>query len=227
MSELEHDLEPMPGDVERLLESERPLLPPPPGADETVLAMVGATLLATPVSTGSAAGGPAAGSAQGAGTLKALLASRVVTGAVLFALGGASGAGLHVLAQRAAPNAAPAPPSSPAPAPAVVVEPAKVEVREAAPRARDGTLAAERKLLEAARTALAHGQSAAALEQLERHAASFPDGQLAEEREALGVQALVATKRFDEARARSARFERAYPGSILLPAVKAALESIR
>jgi hypothetical protein len=88
---------------------------------------------------------------------------------------------------------------------------------------RDVDLAAERALLEIARTALARGQSARALEALQRHATEFPRGRLGEEREALSIQALLAAGRRDEARARAERFEKTFPRSLLLPAIDAAL----
>jgi hypothetical protein len=89
-----------------------------------------------------------------------------------------------------------------------------------------GTLSEEQALLRPVRPALANGQTAEAIGQLEQHAKQFPDGQLAQEREALWVQALVAAKRFDEARSRGAAFEQRFPGSMLLPTVRNSLELI-
>ncbi|HVV52408.1 MAG TPA: hypothetical protein VHO06_22265, partial [Polyangia bacterium] len=77
-----------------------------------------------------------------------------------------------------------------------------------------------------ARAALVRGQAEGALAALARHEAAFPRGELAEEREGLFVQALVAARRYDEARARAAAFTRRYPRSLFAPVVAEALGSI-
>jgi hypothetical protein len=92
--------------------------------------------------------------------------------------------------------------------------------------ARDRGLGAERKLIEMARSALARGQTERALFSLRNHARSFPNGQLAEERESLMVQALVAKGEFAQARGRAARFHRQHPASLFGPVVDQALRSI-
>jgi TolA-binding protein len=91
---------------------------------------------------------------------------------------------------------------------------------------RDRGLAAERKLIEMARTALSRGQTDGALVSLGRHARLFPNGQLAEERESLYVQALVSSGAFEQARGRGKRFHRRYPQSLFAPVVDKALQSI-
>ena len=91
-----------------------------------------------------------------------------------------------------------------------------------AARASTSDLTAERSLLDVARTALGRGDFTNALASVDAHQKRFPKGALVEEREALAVQALAGAGRHDEARARSDRFARAFPGSILLPAVEAA-----
>ena len=89
--------------------------------------------------------------------------------------------------------------------------------------ARSGDdLAAERAALDVARTALGRGDGANALAACDDHARKFPRGALAEEREAIAVQALVLEHRSDDARARAERFRKTHPRSILLPAVLAA-----
>jgi hypothetical protein len=90
---------------------------------------------------------------------------------------------------------------------------------------RSSDLPVERRLLAVARTALARAASVDALAACDEHARRFPRGALAEEREALAIEALADAKRSDEAKARAERFERAYPKSILLPAVHAAIDS--
>lgn len=249
------ELEPLPPEVEGLLERERSLLPPPAGAQQAVLAQVTATLLAGPPAAGAAS---EAGASAGATGVKALLASKLVTGAVLFVLGGVSGAAGHALyLGAAAPEPVPAPVAAPAPTPAAIVppfvaatpppsepiapptppvapasaprlrEPARaVATPSRAPEARDNALAAERRLLEVARTALSRGQSGAAIKGLEEHAASYASGQLAEEREALWIQALVSEGRYPDARAKGAQFHKKFPRSMLGETVDATLASI-
>lgn len=71
----------------------------------------------------------------------------------------------------------------------------------------------ERELVDAAGAALRAGHAAEALAAAERHAQRFPDGQLAEEREVVTIEALIALDRRDEARARGQRFHRRFPAS--------------
>lgn len=92
----------------------------------------------------------------------------------------------------------------------------------ASARAATSDLTAERSLLDVARTALGRGDFANALASVDAHQKRFPKGALAEEREALAVQALAGAGRRDEARLRAERFARSFPGSILLPAVETA-----
>jgi hypothetical protein len=87
----------------------------------------------------------------------------------------------------------------------------------------DAGLAAERRILDAARRAVAGGRGADALAALDRHAREFPRGRLSEEREALWIQALIGTGRREEARQRASRFRRSFPRSLLLQAIEAAL----
>jgi outer membrane protein assembly factor BamD (BamD/ComL family) len=98
--------------------------------------------------------------------------------------------------------------------------------RAGAGDARDHGLAAERKLVEMARTALTRGETDGALAALGRHVRQFPRGRLAEERESLYVQALAASGDSVQARARGKRFYRQYPHSLFAPVVEQALRSI-
>ncbi len=121
----------------------------------------------------------------------------------------------------------PVPLVRPAPVPATVPVPSVAyAAREPTGPGRDVDLAAERALLEIARTALARGQVEAALDAVQRHARRFPRGQLVEERESVWIQALVAGERSAEARQRAAEFRRRFPQSILRPVVEAAVRSI-
>jgi len=90
------------------------------------------------------------------------------------------------------------------------------------PTDTSGDLAKEQELVDTARGALARGRAAEAMVATERHAARFPNGALAEERDALAVQALALDGRIDEARLRAARFTAKYPRSIFRAAVERA-----
>ena len=81
---------------------------------------------------------------------------------------------------------------------------------------------AEAKLLLAARRALA-GDPARALALTDDHAARYPDGALAEERELIAIRALMATGKVDAAQSRGERFVDRYPASGHRPAVESAL----
>lgn len=84
-------------------------------------------------------------------------------------------------------------------------------------------LGAERALLDVARSALGRGAPDEALEAATRHGREYPQGLLAEEREALAIRALVAVGQRDQALARAQRFRVRYPKSLLLPAVDGAV----
>ncbi|MET0594398.1 MAG: hypothetical protein ABW133_16975 [Polyangiaceae bacterium] len=115
----------------------------------------------------------------------------------------------------ASPRSSAAPPGEPA-------ENVKADPR----RGPDLSLAAERRMLEAARAALVAGEPKAGLDWAMRHAKQFPRGVLAEEREALFIDALVASGRYDDARRRADGFRTRYPGSLFAPSVSAALQAI-
>lgn len=127
-------------------------------------------------------------------------------------------AGVAEIAVSALPTvrvSAPAPgPSAPAPPTAPSPPNAQVSASGAPSAAHDADLAAERALVDRARTALTRGQATAALEALDAHAKSFPRGRLAEEREALAVDALVRAGRAAEAASRADRFRTAWPNSV-------------
>jgi hypothetical protein len=65
-----------------------------------------------------------------------------------------------------------------------------------------------------------------AFDRLERHRRAFSNPLLAEERDAMWIQALVKASRFDEARARGEVFRKRYPDSLFSSAVDSALESV-
>jgi hypothetical protein len=204
---------------------------------------------ATPAPNGSGHGGPAS---AGAGGAPATLSTAVVwsKGAVIlaFALGGVGGAALHaslarppepriVYVDRPVSSAAPAlamVASVPVPATSVLSDPPSSSgpLRSGllrSPPIPSGTasqLDAERDLLDSVRADLAAGNATAALTTLHRHADTFPHPMLAEEREALMIEALVRAARYDEARKRAVAFRSQSPGSLFQPAIDAALATI-
>ena len=78
-------------------------------------------------------------------------------------------------------------------------------------------------MLQPARQALLRGEGAAALSTLQAHRARFPSGELAEERDALMIEALIGVGRGLDARGLAARFLARYPGSLLRTTVEQAL----
>ena len=203
------------------------------GPDEAVRARMRARLLSAlpPLPDGGGGGGePPAGGGGGAGALP-----RVPLWAVGVALlvGGAAGLSYpRTPVEHVVIMPGPLTPSTPAPPPSVAAPPSSLPsidmkdlpsmpvVSALAPRGDD--LAAERAALDVARTALGRGDGANALAACDEHARRYPRGALAEEREAIAVQALVLEHRGADARVRAERFRKTHPRSILLPAVLAA-----
>ena len=247
----EHEIDPLEPELRAILEVERSQPDMPREAAERVLKRVEAT--AGLGDEGARERGVAGDEARS--VERGFLARRLPFGMAMFVLGGLTGAGLYatlqprthpvVVAPRApqtalspmvpaidpAPIARPAPTPpvptvAPTPAPATApVPPGSRPPTPAGGAGRDTDLAAERALLEVARTALSRGQVDAALEATQRHARRFPRGQLAEERESVWIQALVAADRPAEARQRAAEFRRRFPRSMLRPVVEAAVRS--
>jgi hypothetical protein len=202
-------------------------------------------------SGGAAPGGHGAGGFAAHGA-KQLAAGSLVKTVAALVVGVVTGAGGHEMYDRAterrarhAAVAVVAPPVAPEPLPgpppiakptlepaapiAARAEPTSVKPSDTArvePRQRDRSLAAERALIEQAQTALAREQGAAALAVLERHARDFPQGELAEERDSLQVQALVKMERYEQARKAAAHFHGRFPRSIFGAMVDEALKSI-
>lgn len=204
--------------------------------------------LAVSLPTGPGSGGSGGGSSPAgrgaASTLAGHLGSKgLATLAAVFLGGGAVGAAVHA-AIRPAPATqivyvdrfvtAPASASAAVPAARAVASDTATAVVEAPPTpparprssAGPAQLERERAMLDEARSALQSGDGAAALAAIDRHARGFARPELAEEREALAVQALVISGRYDEARARAARFRASSPHSLFMPAVDASLASI-
>ncbi len=168
-----------------------------------------------------------------------------VAGAALFASLSHPPASRVVYVDRPVFTSAPAPtvaPAAPAVQPAVVAatpahgSPPPINaalavaspapVAQAAPSQAQSSphpsrLAEERKLLDDARSGLLQGEPQLAVDRLEMHRALFPDGMLAEEREAMAVEALVRAGRVGEARERAAAFRAHSPQSLFSPTVEA------
>ncbi len=221
---------------------------------EIALAMTGLAATAGAVATSALASAatqavPEPSASVAKASVAKLGARPIVSIVASLAIGAAVGAGVHA-ELRPSPIAAPAvapsttanarargdarpqptlPASSVAPsssvaatAPIPALNPSVSAVPNAPPHAV--SLSSERLLLEGARTALARDDGAAAMVSLDRHATKFPNGELAEEREALAIQALVSMGRRDEARSRATRFQARYPLSMFAAAVDAALQ---
>lgn len=218
--------------------------PAPRDAQSRVASRLG---IADPISNPPAPRGPAASTAAAS--------PKVAMLALAFIVGGAMGALLRApLAKSSAPTivyvdrpipspstppvSTPTIPSSSSVSPEIHKDvPRMVDSRPPAdlPRvalapspSHDGLsqLDAERALLDTARSALVSGDSDAALSELDRHANAYPHPLLSEEHDALLIQALVRTGRYDQARARADAFRRKSPSSLLLPAVESAIASI-
>jgi hypothetical protein len=206
-----------------------------------------------PAGGGSGAGGagPASSGANAAGSLKALGASTKLWGTGLVATAALSGT-IYLAGARSdgptparpapveatAPNpGAPAPPrpDHPAPVPSMVdAAQGQTTVAEppatTPPGARSApelrTAGTEADTIRRAATALARGDAPATLAALDAHAATYPDGAHAEERDALRVRALVLAERWQAAHAAAARFLDHYPASIHRAAVERASDTI-
>lgn len=123
-----------------------------------------------------------------------------------------------------APQAVPGPPRPP-PRPT----PPSASAPSAAPAEIDSvrtTLGEERTLVERGRAAVARRDGLSALEALTAHERAFPDGKLAEERDALLVQALVLAGRGADARRHAREFTERHPGSIFTRRIEETLREL-
>jgi len=81
----------------------------------------------------------------------------------------------------------------------------------------------ERALLDTARMQAAAGEAELVLGVIKRHREQFPEGRLAEERDALEIQALLTLRRLPEAQELAKGFHDRYPTSMLSGAIEPAL----
>jgi hypothetical protein len=122
-------------------------------------------------------------------------------------------------AQPAAPHVSTPPavlPADPA-VPAAAPQPSAPVKRSTRPALASESYAAELELLQRAQAAYAGRSFTNALTVVAEHRRRFPNGRLAEEREALRVRALNGAGRAREARAAAAAFAERFPRSVLLP----------
>jgi hypothetical protein len=103
--------------------------------------------------------------------------------------------------------------------PVAIPKPHRAE-RPASPQE---SYAAELKLLNRAQAAYANRDFRGALTLVAEHARRFPNGRLAEEREALRVRSLAASGHPAEARRATAAFAERFPRSVLLPRLRGTL----
>ncbi len=224
------EIESLPDELESLLAAERAR--PDPATELRTRLWTGiATGLGTLPPAGVGRVGPGHGALKAA-AVKVSLGKAVVIGAVAFGIGAGSGVlvdrqlrNVPPAAVEVAPPPVPALPDVPQVAPVPVPRPRPVQPH-APPKvteSHDGALAAERAFLERARTALARGRPAEAYQATLEHELDYPHGQLAEERQVLEIQSLVALGRRTEAEKIAAAFRVSHPRSLLLPAVDEAL----
>lgn len=231
------ELEPLDPVLASLFDDERRRGDAPAGARARVLDRLTASFGAAAGGASHAGPGSNAGRAvggAGAWTSRALpiLGAFVVGGAVGGVAVSALSSPRVVYVDRVVPAPAPVR-SEPTSSPQVTAPPEDVitsapsasapPARRAADSGRDDTLVKERAILDVARTALGRGDGASAIDAVERHAREFPRGQMSEEREAIGVQALAKLGRHEAAATRGAAFRQRYPNSVLAPVIDAAL----
>lgn len=215
--------EPVPADLQELYGSAQ-TPEPPPGLEDQLFAKLQAVTAAA-VAPAAAAGAPAVGGAV-LGKFGALLAA----GTFVAGLGG----GALVTTQLAPPPPPPivqtvyvdrpvpvpvAPEAVPSPPPPVVVEKPKPA---AAPST--GQLVEEQRLVETARSALFRRDGALARVPLEAHRRRFPNGEHAEERDALLIQSFIIEGDLKTAREKLAELEAKHPQSFFVGPLKTVLE---
>ncbi|MFO0603309.1 MAG: hypothetical protein U0324_09055 [Polyangiales bacterium] len=124
------------------------------------------------------------------------------------------------------PAAAPAPAPSPAPAPAAVAAPPPTHVAvPEAPSAAPCDPAAHVRAVDSARRSLREGSPAESLALVARDRRACLRGALAEERDRVEIESLLALNRRPEAERRLALFAREHPGSLHLLQLRARMDN--
>jgi hypothetical protein len=218
-------------ELERLIEGSRIIRPLPDVVRARALARARATVAAAAAETALPA--PTRTAPVRAGARRIAVAASI---ALLVGAAGAVGA-LRVRTsdrlEGAPPSRPPANPRSHVVAPEIPPpEPAAPEPTSAgkAHRSARGAGAqesyrAELDLLQRAQVAFASRDFAGALVIVAEHARRFPNGRLAEEREALRIRSLVGSRRADDARRATATFANRFPRSVLLPRLREAVNA--
>jgi TolA-binding protein len=159
-----------------------------------------------------------------------------VAAGAAFVLGATGAAAAYFGRAAVVPPSLPAPPPRrAAPSPAIVAVPNEPDVETIEPPsvesprhhrrgsgARDAN-AAEVALIQRAQAAYADANLPRALQLLAEHGRRFPNGRLAEEREALRVRSLARSGRQADARRALQTFAQRYPHSMLLPHLRETL----
>ncbi|MBI2389452.1 MAG: hypothetical protein HYV09_07630 [Deltaproteobacteria bacterium] len=242
------ELPPLPSDIRDLVAADRRADTIDDERRRRIARNVGAAILA-----GGAVGVAVGMTAKGGllATLSAFFSRKAAVAATAFALGGAAGAGGYAASARLskapepvcpsafATGTAPAPkqvapmtPTEPAPAPVATASASATETTTAAPvapsvsNAQNGAseLAAEKDLIDTARSALLRGNAANALAACATHEKRFPNGKLVEEREYVAIASLTRLGRDAEARARFASFKKRFPQSFYAVTLEQQLE---
>jgi hypothetical protein len=248
------DPEPLDSDIRSMLEASLPMAAVPDAARARILSRVEARIALLPPGGGGQGPGQTAApraNVPGPSGASSWVASHPwLAVSAAFVLGTVAGFGVRgeppptrvvyvdrrPVEEPPAPEVAPPVPTSPqetVPVEALPAVPSSApgESAKASPGSASGPevntgdrLAAESAVLDVARTALAEGDGERALDAVGRHEATFVHGLLTEEREALGIRALLALGRTKEAESRFARFRARYPESLFLPAVESAMK---
>jgi hypothetical protein len=225
-----NELEPLAPELQALLACEREIAPQPEEVRERALLRARAVLRASPRQPRARA---PVGGARWLIAAALVLMAATLFGAAMRAKRAAARSALGAVPTRVAHSNPPRKPPTasiglPASASASVpelgaattsAEPSNALGRAAlAPRPAtpQEAYALELKLLSPARAAVARADFAGALAAVGEHERHFPAGRLAEEREALRVQALSGLHRTNDARRAAAAFRARFPGSILL-----------
>lgn len=112
---------------------------------------------------------------------------------------------------------------TPTPTPIAPVSEGRRPGRHVSPAAQE-SYAAELALLHRAQVAYASQEYSVTVGLVAEHARRFPNGRLAEERDALRVRSLARSGRTDEARRAADEFAAHFPRSVLLPRLKEAAQ---
>jgi hypothetical protein len=164
----------------------------------------------------------------------ALAASLAVTAAAAGAMAALHARSSHLWKAASPDSAAPAPlvpvasVGSPVTEPPLAIAAAHATAKPplpARPGAKIDLFTAELDLLQRAHGAYTRRDFAVALTLIAEHARRFPQGHLAEQREALRVRSLIGAGRLNEAHRAAAAFAVRFPRSVLLPRVAAGVES--